>query len=79
MVRWTPPEEQRGAGDVLDAVTAVYVAMGTEAVRREGAPRSHAPSRARRPAGGDPLGDHRVRSDWAARCCACRWTQLVTS
>ena len=40
VVQWTrPPEELRGIGDVLDAVTAVYVAMGTEAVRRERAPR----------------------------------------
>jgi hypothetical protein len=34
IVRWTPPEEQRGAGEVLDTATAHYVVMGAERLRR---------------------------------------------
>ena len=34
IVRWTPPEEQRGVGEVLDTATAYYVVMGAERLRR---------------------------------------------
>ena len=34
IVWWTPPGEQRGAGEVLDTVTADYVVMGAERLRR---------------------------------------------